>query len=95
MYSVKTIPKYIIAILIYFLKDTLNQKYGERKELHVLLNDVPSNDFKSVWNNIHGMDIILLHILDKFCIIYSQYHVRYNPNSFWKFIYMKPFKNLY
>ena len=43
-----------------FIKENVQQKYGGRKELQVFLNDVATNDFKSVWNNVNGICIIFI-----------------------------------
>ena len=43
-----------MQIMLPLTLDQVSKKFGDGKQISVQLNDLPSNDFKSVWNNIGG-----------------------------------------
>ena len=53
----KVIEKHTTMSHVSILSMTVGQvskKYGDDRQILIQLNDLPSNDFKSVWKNIDG-----------------------------------------
>ena len=48
----------IVHFILFITSGQVSKKYGSGREILIHLTDLPSNDFKSVWKNIHGEQLL-------------------------------------